>query len=292
MYLISSLRSAIRRHNTSPSLLATHIRLLIRHTELELLSPAKIVLICRKYTTKAPKAAHVWLGRLQAEKEFGTVANEGRSNLDKAWAEARKSAEGPEEELEQVWTWGLFPEDNAEDRRRTHEVSGGNSMPRSSVNGNIYIQGLLRESMRDSSLHGVHEKLLMRYVAVMHEALPNAAAGLTSDQGVTVRASWLCSIRHMNKSYLTSGKVWKTVFMAVESEEDGWGYDVLGEIYEGWRREDAVEATLAWAGWQVKKGKGKEARELVMRMRHCVGEEGRIKMEQGWIEGLERGKWE
>jgi len=80
--------------------------------------PAKILRTARKYTIKAPKSAHVWYERLMAESRF----SEGRSVVDKAWAEARRVVEGSEDELEKIWTWGLFPETPAEGRLSTYEV--------------------------------------------------------------------------------------------------------------------------------------------------------------------------
>jgi U3 small nucleolar RNA-associated protein 6 len=123
-YLVSSMRSLIsqqERANASPSLLSGHIRLLVQFANTHSDDPAKVLGTARKYTIKAPKSAHVWHERLVAERQFG-VKSEGRSGVDRAWAEARRVVGGSGEELEKIWTWGLFREDSVENRLTTYEV--------------------------------------------------------------------------------------------------------------------------------------------------------------------------
>ncbi|KAF8653585.1 hypothetical protein AX16_003863 [Volvariella volvacea WC 439] len=287
LYLITSLRSTIRDFKSSPSLLSAHLRLLMKSPELEGRDPAKVLSICRKYTSKAPRSADVWMGRLAAERMFGDRSEESRRIVDDSWREARRSVVGTIEELERVWTWGLLAEDTFDARRRVHEE-------------------LLKESLRDSSLHGLHEKLLMQYVRMMHEAPANSGSGLTSDQRVGVRTRWLGTVRHMSNYYHASGKVWQRVF---ELLSDEWEKDkdstegndrykvnkaerkveeqVMKEIHENWRKEETVEATLALAGWQIKQGKGKEATDLVVRTGGSIGQEERRRLENGWREAMD-----
>ncbi|GLB37280.1 putative U3 small nucleolar RNA-associated protein 6 [Lyophyllum shimeji] len=265
-YLVSTLRSLIQQRHArgSPSLLSTHVRLLTKMASGDSARSASALRTARKYTKQAPKSAPVWLSRLVAEERFG----EGRSVLEDVWREAREAVEGSAEEVEAVWTWGLFPADAAEDRLKMHEV-------------------LLKESMRNASLGGLHETLLMSYSQVIHEVQTKPGTGLTSDQGLD-SAKWLHSIRHMASAYLTSGAVWQKVFTLLEGEENwGSGRDgkrqVLGEVYEKWRRKDAVEATLEWARWLLGNGKGKEAAEAVVACGRSVGEDARAGLEKRWI---------
>ena len=90
----------------------------------------------------------------------------------------------------------------------------------------FFMQGLLKESMRDASLRGVHETLLLSYVTALHEARRKPGLLDGSDQGQG-SGNWLDSIRHMAKGYLTTGKVWQKVFITVE---EGPGDGVGGEI--------------------------------------------------------------
>jgi U3 small nucleolar RNA-associated protein 6 len=122
-YLVSSMRLLISQEQAkvSPPLLSGHIRLLVQLFSTHPDGPAKILRTARKYTIKAPKSAHVWHERLVAERQFATKS-EGRRDVDKAWAEARRSVEGSGEELEKIWTWGLFTEDLVADRLSTYKV--------------------------------------------------------------------------------------------------------------------------------------------------------------------------
>lgn len=145
----------------------------------------------------------------------------------------------------------------------------------------LFIQELLKESMCNA---GLHETLLMSYVRVMHEVQTKPDSGLTSDQ-TTV---WLHSIRHMASAYLTSGRVWKKVFLTLEGDE-GWGSgadgkrQVLGEVYEKWQRKECLEATLEWARWLLANKKGKEASEVVVAGGRSLGEGKRVELEKQWM---------
>lgn len=85
--------------------MTTHIKLLITYVAL-LPSPTNVLAIARKYSSKSPRSASVWLARLEAERHFG--GNDG--DLEQTWAEARQSATGTEEEIRMVWSWGLVHE--------------------------------------------------------------------------------------------------------------------------------------------------------------------------------------
>jgi U3 small nucleolar RNA-associated protein 6 len=114
-YLVSSMGSLISQEESSPSLLSGHLKLLKEFSDKTPGGPAKWLRTARKYSIQAPKSAHVWYERLEAERQL----SEGRGVVDKVWAEARRSVEGSREELEKIWTWGLFWE---EERLATYEV--------------------------------------------------------------------------------------------------------------------------------------------------------------------------
>ncbi|RDB24910.1 U3 small nucleolar RNA-associated protein 6 [Hypsizygus marmoreus] len=249
-YLVSSLRSQIQHKHAraSPALLSAHIRLMVQSLNGDAAGPAKVLQMARRYTDKAPRSASVWLERLNAEKEFG-------GDVDKAWAEARQAVEGSMDEVEKVWTWGLAGKDSAEERLRVHE-------------------GLLKESMRDGSLTGVHETLLMRYVRVMHEV---PGTGFESDQEGD-SAKWLHSIRHMASAYLTTGAVWQEVFSIFEEE----GFEVLREVYERWSGLDEKGAGLAWAQWLNKQGRGVEAAAVIRTVGRRMGDGELAELETEW----------
>jgi U3 small nucleolar RNA-associated protein 6 len=208
--------------------------------------------------------------------------------VDKIWAEARLSAEGTEEDLEKLWTWGLFPEDSVADRLKIHEVCFRTNDWGQNIDlcGDADMQGLLKESMRDAALRVLHETLLISYVKTAHEGRAKPDSGSTSDQADN-SASWLHLVRHMARAYLTTGKVWQQVFSIVEGED--WRSEphgkrqVLGEVFGMWRRKDELEATLEWARWLLENGKGKEATEAVVVGGRSVGSEGRVELERRWM---------
>lgn len=108
---------------SSPSLLSAHIRLLIQSAQP---NDAKVLRTARKYTSRTPKSAQVWLARLAAERQLG-FDSEGWDTVERVWAEARGLvAEGSEEELGRIWLWGLevtrFHKDSGEARGNFHEV--------------------------------------------------------------------------------------------------------------------------------------------------------------------------
>lgn len=140
-------------------------------------------------------------------------------------------------------------------------------------------QELLKESMRNASLQGVHEMLLMSYVTVMHEARANAAIGWTSDHGSDY---WLHLVHHMGRAYLTTGKVWRKVFFTLAEIEMDGKRKLLGEVFEKWRKKDGMEATVKWASWLLRNGQGKEAGEVVIGAKSRLG----IELERRWMEEL------
>jgi len=136
--------------------------------------------------------------------------------------------------------------------------------------------------MRDSSLRDIHEMLLMKYVTMTHGGVPDRENRCTSDQ-----QGRLDLVRHMASAYLPTGRVWQKVF-TLEMEEREPSADaeakakILGEVFEMWRRKDGVDATLAWVGWLMRNGKGREAKEVIVRARSWLGDGERTEVEKGW----------
>jgi len=252
--LMASLTCLIQRTSPSPSLLSVHIKLLMHSSSG---SPAKVLRIAGKYTRQIPTSPRVWLARLAVEKQLSDEPTE------KCWAEARRSIVGTDEERLEIWTWGLLTADSPPAKKKLHER-------------------LLKESMQDVSLRGVHEALLVRYVSVLHEVGFEPNSGVMSDQ----EKGWLHWIRHMAKSYLTTGRVWRQVFARVsEACEEEEKEKVLGEIFELWRKDEGVEATIEWGRWLLSHGRGREATEIVMKGMSCFDKEI---IEVRWREELSR----
>lgn len=142
--------------------------------------------------------------------------------------------------------------------------------------------------MRDSSLSGVHELVLISYAEAIHaERVEFTATGRTTDQDTI--AARVQRVRHMANAYLTTAKVWQTVF-ALESQT-GWDSDAqfLEQVYEEWRKKDGLESTVAWAEWLMKNGKGKEAKEVIVRAKAWLGGEEQAQLERRWTSILDHG---
>ena len=123
LYLIASLQGLTTLSPPLPSILNAHINLLCRPTHPSPPSSSKLLKLAKKYTSKIPSSAELWLAQLQLESQ--TESNDWR----KVWDEARKNVTVSDgvyysEAAELVWTWGLqkLGEDDAE-LRKVHEVN-------------------------------------------------------------------------------------------------------------------------------------------------------------------------
>ncbi|KAK0437529.1 U3 small nucleolar RNA-associated protein 6-domain-containing protein [Armillaria borealis] len=236
LYLIGSLERVISGHRKSPSLLSVHIRVLGHGA-----GGSRVVEKARKYTSRCPQAASVWLERLAMEKQHGS-----RETVEKAWEEARRSVAGSEVEIASVWQWGLenCGAISMEHLAQLHEAST--------------LQGLAKESMGMGIL-AVHEMILMRYVTVLYKDRTVPKSGQSSDQQ-TKRSEW-DRVRHMDDAYLTTGKIWGEVFRL---EAQAGKEEMLEEVYQVWRRKDGETASMEWAKWLLEHGKGKKASAIML----------------------------
>ncbi|KAG7446482.1 uncharacterized protein BT62DRAFT_1021837 [Guyanagaster necrorhizus] len=231
LYLIGSLERVISGHRKSPSLLSVHIRVLGHGA-----GGSRVAEKARKYTSRCPQAASVWLERLAAEKEQGS-----KETVEKAWEEARRSVAGSEDEIASVWQWGL-------------ENCGGVSMEHLAR----LHEGLAKESM-GMGLLAVHEMILLRYLTVVYKDRTVPKSGQSSDQQ-TKRSEW-DRVRHMDDAYLTTGRIWGEVFRL---EAKAGKEEMLEEVYQVWRRKEAETASVEWAKWLLKHGRGKKASAIML----------------------------
>ncbi|KAJ4493967.1 U3 snoRNP protein [Lentinula edodes] len=255
LYVLSSLQALIHRHkSSSPSLLCAHIKLVTEAAQRGTVEPAKALNTAKRYTSRVPESASVWIARLTAIKALG-------ENIDAVWREARRSVSPKDENFAHVWTWGISEDMEHDERLRVYEV-------------------LLNESVGDSSLQ---EHLLLGYVAALMVSRSRPTAGDDSDQvaNKSAKALNLQKLRHMQSRFLNTGKVWQKMFQ-LEAEQNGSAI-VLEEIYELWRKANVVEATIAWAEWLLKNGKGKEASVLIVRSKGSVGQKEQEEMETQWV---------
>ncbi|KAI0655912.1 U3 small nucleolar RNA-associated protein 6-domain-containing protein [Cubamyces menziesii] len=350
-YLITSLHLLIQQLSSPipPPLLAAHVRLLTRHQASlgpallppKVNSPEKILRVARKYTSRAPANAPVWLARLDAEKHFAAQ----HADVDAAWAEARGKVEGAG--LEDVWLWGLrasppSPKHSSSSEPQPGAATAQDNDSESQVTEVELLEHLLRDSKRirdPAAASTIHEVLLIRYAAASHRALlyqiahehasqaqPQArtiaqqqqqqeqqqerkqkqkqVARPTRDSDTTNEAltqARLARVRKLGTAYSSTARVWAEVFRQESSFAHarsqpgsvsgcGSGPDtdaegdarVLSAVYEFWRQTDGVEATVAWATWLLRRGRGKEAVAVVGRARSVLGETAGAEVERRW----------
>ncbi|KAF5388845.1 hypothetical protein D9757_005662 [Collybiopsis confluens] len=252
LYVLSSLQALIwRQKSSSPSLLCAHIKLMTEAAQRGTVESAKVLAVARRYTSRAPGVASVWLSRLGAEK----VLNDSVDAVAKVWHESRRMVSADDGNLVDIWIWGIYSEDIQEKRLNLFEE-------------------LLNESMGDPSVHRVHEQLVLGYVTALYQCRKGAKTGLETDQT-------LHKLHHMQNRFVSTGKVWQRLF---ELEAEGSGDErELERVYELWRKSDMVEATLGWAEWLLKNGKGKEGSELIVRSKGSVGEDEQTALETRWV---------
>ncbi|KAJ3984445.1 U3 small nucleolar RNA-associated protein 6-domain-containing protein [Lentinula detonsa] len=263
LYVLSSLQALIHRQKSnSPSLLCAHIKLVTEAARRGSIEPAKALNTARRYTSRAPESAAVWIGRLTAMKAL----NEDLDAVGKVWREARRSVSLKDENVMDVWTWGMSEDMEHDVRLRVYE-------------------DLLNESVGDPSLH---EQVLLEYVTAFQKSRCKPSE-LNSDQVANepAKAFKLQNLRHMQSRFINTGKVWQKMFQ-LEAEEEKGDAIVLKEIYELWRKANVLEATIAWAEWLLKNGKGKEASGLIVRSKGSVGQKEQEEMETEWVRVMEQ----
>jgi U3 small nucleolar RNA-associated protein 6 len=126
---------------------------------------------------------------------------------------------------------------------------------------------------------------LISYVTVLHEAINRE---ISSDGANRLAARWMQEVGLIRRRYLTTGRVWQRLFEMIGDGRWEEGQErVLGAVYEGWRKQDAVGAAVSWAGWLTGRGRGREGRGVVEgAMRGLCGEE-RAEVERRWRGALD-----
>ncbi|KAH7909960.1 U3 small nucleolar RNA-associated protein 6-domain-containing protein [Hygrophoropsis aurantiaca] len=264
-YLIASLHALARLPNASSRRRTGHIRILLAHPTT--MPSTKTLKLARKYTAYS-NSAEVWLARLDAEH----ACADNKGEIKSAWDAARKSIrvrlDTDVSDVQKVWIWGLehWLAPDAEDAESVYE-------------------GLLKESMRESSLRIVHGTLLLRYAsAVLYSSIKGTNANPSRR---------LKSIRHISNGYLPTAHVWSALFTleAARSTNGNKGDSadsaVLEAVYEKWRGVDGVEAPLAWAGWLLDHGRGQEAMKTVMAAMSVLDSGERANLENRWKEKID-----
>lgn len=252
-YLIASLHTLARTPDALPVLQATHLRLLLRDG-----APSKQILKLARRYSRATNSPDVWLARLDAEK----AANNG--DITTIWSSARSAVQGfpDKREVEKVWLWGL-------DVRATQ---GENRLSS--------FENLLDQSMRDSSTRSIHESLLLRYVSdvVYSEGMCGAER---------------CKlIRRLPAAYLPTKAVWERLFSFQSTRGDDAQKTMLSTIYQYWQALDGIPAAMAWAGWLVDHGDGKEAMKIISKAAAHLPNEQRAQLQQMWNSRLNGGNGE
>ena len=132
--------------------------------------------------------------------------------------------------------------------------------------------------MQDApSFRTVHDGLLHLYISTTFCSLPKPAASKRLDAFRTIITSYLPDASILAESF----RLEASSPLSEETNEDK--NVVLKEIYEVWRRRDEVNSALAYAGWLIKQGKGKEAGEVVRRARAEVRDgERRQVLDEEW----------
>lgn len=115
----------------------------------------------------------------------------------------------------------------------------------------------------------MHENLLMEY-ATLHV------------HGRGALGERLRFVRETAREFLATARVWAKVFwFEIENQDDQVG-EVLREVFELWCQKDAVNATVAWGKWLLGNDRGKEAMEVVVRVRCSLKETERQELEKRW----------
>lgn len=251
-YLIASLFTLARTPNASPVLQATHLRLLLRDGA----PPKRILKLARRYC-RATNSPDVWLSRLDAEK----AVDDG--DITAIWTSARSVVQSfpDKSEVEKVWLWGLDRCTSPGENRHSFE-------------------NLLEQSMQDSSTRSVHESLLLRYISDV----------VYSEHIDDVERCKL--VRRLPVAYLPTKTVWEHLFSLESTRRNDVQKTMLNTIYQQWKAFDGVLAAMAWAGWLVDHGDGKEAMKVISKAVAHLPSEERARLQQMWTSRLNGGKGE
>ncbi|KAH7888620.1 U3 small nucleolar RNA-associated protein 6-domain-containing protein [Phlebopus sp. FC_14] len=209
----------------------------------------KTLKFARRYSLTSASPS-VWLARLDVEHASDD------HNVGSTWALARAAVQSsPDEDgIEKVWLWRL-DHCPSEERQARYE-------------------DLLKQSVLDSSSRTIHETLLLRY----------ASDVIYSEHTDVPRRRKL--VRQISSAYLPTKLVWQRIFTLECAREDLADKTVLSTTYEYWRPVDGIQATLAWAGWLMDRGDGKEAVKVIGSAMAQLTTDQRSQLSQLWSSRL------
>lgn len=93
-------------------------------------------------------------------------------------------------------------------------------------------------------------------------------------------------IRALEARHTPSARVWSEVFkQEMQSVGQIKNDKAIQFAYQTWRKQDAIEATIAWAEWLLKNSRGKDAMGVISNFM-ASGKEGRNEVERRWTDML------
>jgi hypothetical protein len=97
----------------------------------------------------------------------------------------------------------------------------------------------------------------------------------------------IMKLQHAAKTYFISSEVWAAVFVQEGSQGSVARWGILRQVFEQWKQVNVREATLSWAEWLIRNGKGKEAKEVVVKERRLLCEDDRKILDERWATVLD-----
>lgn len=107
----------------------------------------------------------------------------------------------------------------------------------------------------------------------IHDSLLSHAVGLIKHYSEP--KTRLMVFRRVTQATLPDASTFEAAFVSETSLSPAdQSEDLLKEIYNAWRRRDVVTASLTWAQWLLRKGRGEEARGVIQRAVAEAGDQG------------------
>jgi len=235
--------------------------------------------LAKKYSSKAPKCAEIWIARLKIEKQSGDT----KGAWEDVWNEARKNIlAGSGAASDDVWLWGLNHTDGM------------------TIDGQMAnVESLIREASSKTISSSLIDQLLVRYVGLL---LKRSRAQL--ERGEYKRGDATKDLQRFSTSFALSAKAWEAAFDAYSSTSEAGEsapdtpqfdpsdvYSTLRFIYDKWRLtspECHSEAALKWALWLLEQDNGAEAGGVVATARIALDGAAVDAFEKRWTDIINR----